>query len=427
MRVKQTVSRIYPTLQSVEVAAVPMEEQVLAERTFEEAFDDDRCIERGILMFRAGVEAGAIEIRTGPRRNLVRPDQPKRVVGACGMSVSSAERYFLFRAARLIFRNHPTVRFSSKGMLTDISVLPRLRLLGLMRPAALIALQQGLNTRFRELFYPENEIRLQAIGQLQEFHITAINEALGARSSDLAGWSPEMILAIAESFTCAEQLKDIGPELLILKGPTVVRALGNWSIRDVTEKVNEERTRRGGQKLSGQAFETDIGIVRNLLAGDFTILMEQPAELLEAVRLLVVDLRKIEKKTERADRVEEFRLFCKRYLGYMTPDILNALHLLDTEVSDTADKALSISFREVLGILEGLWTKEGVGRAFFEQVLTTPHGVKALRNLVDDVLQMKSRGSIKANTDLAAILSGSDLFDSHIKQFIDKKKTSALM
>ncbi|MFN3076976.1 MAG: hypothetical protein ABT940_08885 [Alphaproteobacteria bacterium] len=427
-RLHRATHRIYATLQMVEETAMPEGQRILEGKTFEEAFQSDECIERGLVMFRAGLEAGVIELRTGPRRVLVPPDRSRRVLGACGMSTASAERYYLYRAARLIFKEHTKVRFTTKGMLTGIAVLPRLRLLGSMSPEALFALQKGLGVRFRELFYPENEEKLRAVTMLKDFHINAINEALAAQSPDLVGWSPELIIAIAESFSCFEQLRDIGPYLLVLKGPSAVRALGRWNIRDVTEKVNEERTRRGGSKLAGNAYETDIGTVRNLLAGDFGQLMEQPAELLEAVRLMVVQLRNIEKKTERSDRVEEFRLFCKRYLSYMTPDILNALHLLDAELEGgDGSKAPPVSFREALGILEGLWTKEGVGRAFFEQSLTTAQGVKALKSLVDDLLQMKSRGSIKANTDIAAILSGSDLFDSHIAQFIDKKKILSMM
>ncbi|KAF0136266.1 MAG: hypothetical protein FD153_1954 [Rhodospirillaceae bacterium] len=92
----------------------------------------------------------------------------------------------------------------------------------------------------------------------------------------------------------------------------------------MTDKANEETTRRGGPKLAHKVHETDIGIVRNILGHDFGLLMEQPSELLDAVRMLVTYLRTLERKTERSDRVEEFRLFVKRYLPYMTSEVQDA-------------------------------------------------------------------------------------------------------
>ncbi|MEO5375254.1 MAG: hypothetical protein H7840_13420 [Alphaproteobacteria bacterium] len=418
-RLVRASRRMYRTLQGLEEAAMPGDQRILAGMKFDAAFNDDRAIERCLLLFKVARENAVIEFRTGAKRRIIANDDERSMIGACGMSVAASERFYLYRAGRLIFKNHSKVRFNAKTMLTDHTVLPRLRLLASMEPDALPMLQIALGERFKELIYPENQVRLQAIALLKSYHVRGLYESLGARASDLAGWTPEFITAIAEALSCYEQVRDIGQYFMVVKGAPAIRALGKWSTRDVTEKVNEELTRRGRPKVVGQAFETDIGIVRTLLTGDFAALMEQPPELLEAVRIMVAQLRGITKKNERSDRIEEFRLFCKRYLGYMTPQILNSLHLLDVGEGDAAPP---ISFREALGILEGLWSKEGIGRAFFEQALPTHHGSAALKNLVDDLLVMKQRGSIKANTDIAAILSGSDLFDSHLIPFM--KKTS---
>ncbi|KAF0136265.1 MAG: hypothetical protein FD153_1953 [Rhodospirillaceae bacterium] len=58
---------------------------------------------------------------------------------------------------------------------------------------------------------------------------------------------------------------------------------------------------------------------------------------------------------------------------------------------------------------------------FFEQFLPTTQGITAFRGLVKDLLVMKKRSSIKPNTDIAAILNGSDLFDSHLIPFLNRK------
>ncbi|MBF0095455.1 MAG: hypothetical protein HQL34_13050 [Alphaproteobacteria bacterium] len=418
-RLIRVVRRIYPALQALEQEQNPDGPHVLADLSFDEAFENDLAIEHGLILFRDAWDNEIVEFRRGPRRVAIPPGQDRKTLPCCGMSVTAAERFFLYRAARLIFKEQTKIRFNAKDVVTEPASLPRLRTLASVEPRAIVALQHGLGARFKELLYPENHDHLVAISKLPAAHIEALNEALGPRATDLAGWEPEFVTAIAESLTCPEQIRDIGQHILVLKGPAAIRAIGKWPIRDVTDKVNEEVTRRGGPKIAGKAYETDIGTVRNLLGGDFTLLLEQPAELLRSVLGFVTQLRSIEKKTERADRVEEFKLFSKRYLPYMTPEVLGALRLLDA--NEGKDPATSISFREALGILEGLWSKEGLGRSFFEDVLPTPNGVQAMKSLVDDLLVMKQRGSIKANTDIAAILSGSDLFDSHISQFLNRK------
>lgn len=424
-RLIRVARRIYSTLQAFEQESNPEGPHYLADKDFDAAYEDDLAIEHGLVLFRRAWDSELIEFRRGPGRTPISAAHDRKTLPCCGMSVTAAERFFLYRAARLIVREQSKIRFNAKDVVTEPASLPRLRTLASVEPRAIAALQHGLGVRFKELLYAENHKRLVAISKLQAFHIEALNESLGVRATDLAGWEPEFVTAIAESLTCPEQIRDIGPHILVLKGPEAIRALSKWPIRDVTEKANEEATRRGGPKLAGNVYETDIGTVRNLLGGDFTLLLEQPAELLASVLSFVNQLRTIEKKSDRADRIEEFKLFSKRYLPYMTPEILGALRLLEASAGN--DSSSSVSFREALGILEGLWTKEGLGRAFFEDILPTPSGLQAMKALVDDLLIMKQRGSIKPNTDIAAILRGSDLFDNHIAQFIGRKPgTSAL-
>ncbi|KAF0136267.1 MAG: hypothetical protein FD153_1955, partial [Rhodospirillaceae bacterium] len=107
--------------------------------------------------------------------------------GCCGMTVQAAERFFLYRAARLILRCHPKVRFNAKGMLNEPSVLPRQRLLSAVEQTAVVMLQKGLGDRFKELLYPENQPRLETVTRLQSFHVRGLMESLGGRSPGIAG------------------------------------------------------------------------------------------------------------------------------------------------------------------------------------------------------------------------------------------------
>ena len=71
--------------------------------------------------------------------------------------------------------------------------------------------------------------------------------------------------------------------------------------------------------------------------------------------------------------------------------------------------------------MEGLFSKPGLGRKFFENALQTPEGVKALAQLKADIEEMRKRGSIKEDTDIRQLLQNSDILDSAVAPFISFK------
>jgi hypothetical protein len=98
-------------------------------------------------------------------------------------------------------------------------------------------------------------------------------------------------------------------------------------------------------------------------------------------------------------------------------------------MSTDAMKALGMigdrptTFGEALSILEGMFSKPGLGRRFFENALQTPEGVRALAGLKADIEEMRRRGSLKDDTDIKQLLSNSDILDGHIAPFINFKGT----
>ena len=61
---------------------------------------------------------------------------------------------------------------------------------------------------------------------------------------------PQYDQAIGENFTCVEQIGDIGEAFAAIEDPEALAVLGRWEIRDITDKVNEERASRGRSKIS---------------------------------------------------------------------------------------------------------------------------------------------------------------------------------
>jgi len=408
-RLLRTCVRLLPTLRRLESSSFEADLRILNKYRFSQIMKHAQALERCLKMFTDGWASGAIEV-IGEEGTPLKAGEKRKVVGSCGMSVGDVERYLVYEAARSLMKRHPNFDLTASGFLNCSDPLTKLHKLEAMEPDALLRLQKGMGKTFANLFKPESEPLLNAIVKLKGYHVAGLQTGMGKRFGELLTWKPDFIEAITEAFTCPEQIKDLGENILVVTNPESLRAIGKWEIRDVTDRVNEERKASGHKSSGGPFYETDIGVVQRMLGREFSILMEQPAPVLESTARMVEKIRKITSKNDRADRIEEFKQFVSRYLTYLSADAVKALHM-----SGDGD---TIEIREALGVLEGLWTKERVGRKFFETHLKGPVGIEALDSLVKGLMDMKKRGSIKTDTNIASVIATSDLFDSHLTKVI---------
>ncbi|MGE4527831.1 MAG: hypothetical protein AB7D00_05630, partial [Rhodospirillaceae bacterium] len=180
-------------------------------------------------------------------------------------------------------------------------------------------------------------------------------------------------------------------------------------------KINEELNKRGRPSIRERQYETDITVFRAMLGADFASLVKQPAPIITAFGELLRNIRAMSPGPERSDIVEHIKTFCTRYLDYMTPEALAALEL-STEIEP--DETAGPTIPEIVGIMNGIWGKPGLGRIFFEQHLQRKDGVVALRGLVDDYREMVQRGSIQRKQDIATIIITSSVLDRAISRYI---------
>jgi hypothetical protein len=319
--------------------------------------------------------------------------------------------YFIDLALTRIFRKNPKSQRRLMGMVNDPDALPKMRVLAHFQQLSLTELVVGLGHEAGPILSRINPDTLYALATLKSFHLRALRQTLGAGFKNMADWDPEMIKAIGASFDSVEQIRDLGDAVAAIHSPKAMAILGRWEKRDVTDRLNEERSSRGLAPVKGQRFETDIGAARLILGGFFNTLMAEPPEIIEAFGALISRIRTTD-KVDRKDRIDEVRLFCERFLEYMNSDIMRALGMV-------GDKPTS--FGEVLHVLEGLFSKPGLGRKFFDGAMQTPEGVRALVGLKADIEEMKKRGSIKGETEIGQLIANSDILDGSIAQFLSFK------
>lgn len=412
-RMMRAVESIYPSLQAIEAAAIGESQRLLAGKSFAEACRDPRCIERGMMLFEAAWQSdlARIQVRDGGKR-LAYGDR-RAVVAACGLNIGETEQAFLHMMLAQVFAKNPkALELLSKQRL-DRDSLPHLHLMRDMDALAIDELESGLGGRFATLLKGQDLAYLEALSRIKAYQVRALRSVLAKDFATILDWQPEMVAAVIDNFQCVEQFKDLGDFFADLKTPEVVEAFGRWEKRDITDRVNAERAKQGKKKLKGRRFETDIGIVRTLLGADFGKLIERGPEVIAAFAEILNDLRPLDGQ-DKADRIEQIQLFARRYLAYMTAPMLDAL----TVTGRTGREVLD--FHEIIGMLEGLWAKQGLGAGFYEGGFQTPEGATAVRNMTEAFMEMKRRGSAKKNTDVKSLIANSDLFDRYIIAFLRK-------
>lgn len=409
-RLLLTAQAVYPILQTLEEKSIPAGQRVLQGVTFSSALTNDLCIERGLRLFKAAWRYNLVRI-LDPSGKPIPIERPKTVATACGITVQQAEIHFIDIALNLLFKNNPRTLQRMVGTVSDPDALPKMRVLSQFQPLALTEIINGLGPQAGHVLAKVEPERLYALASLKSFHLRALKQALGAGFKNLGEWDAEVVRAIAHGFECVEQIRDLGEGFAMVTSAESLVALGRWEKRDITERVNEERRIKGLDPVKGRRFDTDIGVARRVLGNYFNNLVAEPADLLTGFGKLVAQIR-LADKVERAERIEEIKLFGSRFLEYMTTDALRAIGM-------AADNPTT--FGEALHILEGLFSKPGIGRKFFEGPLQTAEGIKALAGMKADIDAMKRQGSIKSEAEIGRLIANSDILDQSISPFISFK------
>ncbi|MQX35903.1 hypothetical protein [Roseospira navarrensis] len=424
-RMVRTVQMLYPTLCRVErekhgtTADGAPARLRLDGVPFDRAVNDARAIERGLAVFDQAWTSGAIALRAANGK-LIPPTKGKAVVPACGYSVDHVKRYFIDRAARIILRRMPDIYDLVAGELQDPALLPRLRRIASIPPAAISEIVRGFDGQVRKALLDTDDATLEAMARIHPRVLKALRTALGPDFSRLMAAGPDYLSAVGEALTVPEQASDLGKSLLLLQTPEAVRAIGAWDIHDVTEEVNAERKKKGMPALRVPTYKTDIRALQGVLGPEFDHLLEFPPVLLDVFGQGARELRALD-VAPRTARVEQMTFFCQRYMSYLSEASVTALFLLKPHDRAKVPDGLEPNIAEVFFILEGLWGKKGYGRKFFEETIGTEEGARAIALMMHDFVGLKQRGSIKTASDLTQIVGNSDLLDSHILKYMAKK------
>lgn len=405
--------RVFPALQAIEEMGVGASHRVLAGKGFDECCNDSKCIERALTLFEVAWQTGLAELLPAGKGKPLAWGNSRTQLGACGLTVGQGVRFFLIMAVRAIFTDNPKAFERLHPFITESSSLPRMRLLAGIDALSLAEMQLGWSRRFEELLITKEDDYASAISELRPFQVRSMRQVMGSDFEKVLDWSTEMVTAVGESFQCVEQFRDLGDFFILLNTPEALRAVGRWERRDITQRVNEERKKKGQKPLKGRRWETDISMIKRILGTQFGTLLEREAGVIDLFgEIFATRIRPLQ-EPHLGKAVEEFQTLAKRFLAYLTADMLMAL--MEPEEGET------LSFAEMSSIFEGLWMKNGLGTQFFEGSFQTAEGVSAVQGVARDFIEMKRRGSAKAGTDIAALIRDSDLFDAHLVPLMRRK------
>jgi len=406
-RLMLTARVLYPTLQNIEEKSMPTELRVLQNIDFDVALTHDICIERGLRLFLSGWKHGLIKV-LDPSGNAITPEHPKTIGASCGDTVQAAMTYFSNLALEHLFSKDPTTLARVWGTVNSPDELPKMRLLSQFEEVSLSEMVNALGPGAGTALAKTEPELMYSLAMLTPIQIRALKQALGSDFPKICEWEARKIRAIAKYFETVEQVTDLGENLLNMDSAEAIMVVGQWKKRDVTERANEARQRKGLEPAKGSVYDTDINFGKKFLGSLFDFMITQPADILQGLGRIVSTIQASD-KADRSRRADEVRLFTTRFLQYMNTDVIRALGIAGEKPT---------SFGEAVHILDGLFSKPGIGRKFFEGPLQTTEGVMALHKLKNNIEIMKRDGTIKNEAEISVLLTSSDMLDEAIASFV---------
>ena len=242
-------------------------------------------------------------------------------------------------------------------------------------------LSKGLKGQLEKLMEADDEY-LELLHKVSPIKfLRALRYGLGDEFPRIVEWSPEFIAAVAEGLDHSAKITALGPTLMLIEDPEVVRALGTWEVKEADSSADKDGKNR-------RTFTSRITEVKKHLGMDFPKLLKCGAEIVE------------EAGRWTDDEIEHI----KKYLPHFTPSVLEHLEKL--------------SFTQKVGLLEGLWDK--LGQEFVEGHMHEKPGLKVLHDIVGEFGKMKEDGTAPA--DLGKAIKSRDSFDSLMGRFLKRRK-----
>lgn len=394
LRLKRTISlHILPLLQTLEELYLkkhPKTKARLAGRALDEIEEDDRAIEIGLLLFELALQEGLIEFRCldadGNPGHLI----TEGPVGSCGFSVIEANDHYLERAMEIISRNVQSVQDKAvidhlgKMKLKDARELRGARQLAQFDPLAIKELKKGLGGNLELLLVQDKSFLDTLLEQKPVGFVRALRMALGKNFSEILKWDPAFMTAVAEGLDHSAKIKALGPEILSIEDPEVVRAFGTWSMKEGKPKQ--------GQKKKGKTYVTRIAQVKKNMGSQFDMLLTaNPSLVMEAGHWTTGEINKI-----------------RGFLPHITHKVMDAMSPLPFDMR--------------VEILEGLWDR--LGRSFIEEDMKTPKGAEVIQKIVKQVQTMMAKGNSGKN--LKKMITDTEIMDGAMMEFINKKRFAGL-
>lgn len=386
-RLKRTVTQyILPILQDLET--LYLQENLgahprIAGRTPEEIEQDDIAIEACLYLFDLAMQEGLIEFRALDEKGKQGAPITKGKVGSCGFTIEEAKTYYLNKAIQILLeqdtgRKNKDASEQLKGIeIETVADLQSIRKLIRFDPLTVKELHLGLKGRLEPLLR-QDQAYLDILHKCKPItFLRALRHALGNNFSEILKWDPEFIVAVAEGLDHSAKITALGPEILSIEDPAVIRAFGTWPVKEAPPTPG---------KTNKKKYITRIAQVKEAMGSTFTTLLTaNPATVEEIAHWS-------------NQQIEEFLLF----IPHLDNEILEVLSTLPFEMR--------------VSMLEGLWDR--LGREFVENELKTPEGISVVRHIVEEVTEMLKMGPSAKN--VKRLLTQSSSLDHTIIQYLNK-------
>lgn len=360
----------------------------LAKRSYKSIMAQPRAIEYALHLFDIALAAGLIQFVTIDKNDKEKViTSAKQPVGPCGMTVHDARMAYIMKAAEVIAkeRGHKVSRLDSiigEFDLSDPSSLHKLDMLLGFDPISIEELKAGLNGHLGPLLR-KDDAYLVVLQNARPVHfLRPLRKALEKDFRKILNWDVQFIVAVATGLDHSEKIVALGKTLADIDDPEVIRALGEWPLKEAGKKGKGKKSTKMISRIS------EIKKLPNIKFDD--IIGAGPGMIREVGSWTDDELNSIQ-----------------NYMKYFTVDVIKAL--------------TGFPVAHKVGLLDGLWEK--LGRDFLQNDLAAPPSLKGMHDLIAEVINEMTLARTPPDKVKNLIIEG--FFDHHLLPMIKMKEARA--
>ena len=322
-------------------------------------------------------------------------DNIKDICACCSINILECINYYIIKLTNIGCEQNMIISHNVNKYGTNINYFSIIKYINdNMHPLIVREIVIGLSSNFSSSLNKLSKEKINAYAKLRPDQIRAMHAAKSDFTKIFLTLSEEIIQNLQNLSYDQMFYLSINNNIIKITDPNIINVISIWE--EDLEEINTT--------LLKNKYTTVIKPMMIILTDLFSVIISYQAATATNIWLCIKNII-MSPRYLYNEEIKNINLLIKRFLPFINESLMNTMGFNDPD-SGT-------NFSIMLYILEGLFQKQGLGKKFMTDVMSTPEGITELGNLTNKILE-KVREKEISKLDNIFNLIQSDIFALYI-------------